>query len=118
MGTDFTAKDFRTWAGSIHALEAFRSLEEAITAAERKKNMVSVLDAVSRKLGNTRVVCKKYYVHPILFRLYEENNLSKYTATLDKIEEPDDKTGLTATEQALLKILKVNGEWSMVNGEC
>lgn len=110
MGMDFTAKDFRTWAGSIHALEALRSLEEAMTETEKKKNIVAVLDIVSKKLGNTRVVCRKYYVHPALFRLYEENNLKKYTAALDKIEEPDNKTGLTGTEQMLLKILKAGSE--------
>ncbi len=116
MGADFTAKDFRTWAGSIHALEALRSLEEATTAGQRKKNIVAVLDMVSSKLGNTRAVCKKYYVHPMLFRLYEENNLTKYTAALDKIEKQDEKTGLTAGEQVLLKILEANKQLAISNG--
>lgn len=108
-GMEFTAKDFRTWAGSIHALEAIRSLDEAITAAERKKNIVYILDIVSKKLGNTKTVCRKYYVHPGIMQLYEENNLSKYIAELDKVEEADNETDLTATEKVLLKILKNPG---------
>jgi DNA topoisomerase-1 len=106
IGIDCSAKDFRTWAGSIHALQAFRSLGEAITATENKKNILTALDEVSKKLGNTRTVCKKYYVHPALLQLYEENNLSGYLKELDKLEEPDNKTGLTAEEQVLMKILK------------
>lgn len=107
-GSDYSAKDFRTWAGSVHALQAFRSLGEALTATENKKNIIAALDAVSKKLGNTRTVCKKYYVHPKLIQLYEENNLSGYLQELDKLEEPDDKTGLTAEEKVLMKILKQN----------
>ena len=102
-GYDCSAKDFRTWAGSLHALQAFRSLGEALTAASRKKNILAALDEVSRKLGNTRAVCKKYYVHPALVALYEKNNLSGY---LKELDEPDNKSGLTAGERVLMKILK------------
>jgi len=105
-GYDCSAKDFRTWAGSLHALQAFRSLGEAVTITESKKNIVSALDEVSRKLGNTRTVCKKYYVHPALIQLYEENNLSAYLKELDRLEAPDNKGGLTAEERVLMKILK------------
>ena len=105
-GKDFSAKDFRTWAGSVQALQALRSLGEAITVTETKKNIVAALDAVSKKLGNTRTVCKKYYVHPALLQLYEEHNLSKYLRELDTLEQASDKSGLTAEEQVLMKILK------------
>ncbi|RYE53910.1 MAG: DNA topoisomerase IB, partial [Sphingobacteriales bacterium] len=105
-GYDFTTKDFRTWAGSVHALQAFRSIGEAISVTQKKKNIVSVFDTVSKKLGNTRTVCKKYYVHPGLVKLYEEDKLNKYLSELDKIEEPDKKGGLTAEEEILMKILR------------
>ena len=105
-GKDFSAKDFRTWAGSVHALETLCSLSEVITEAERKKNIVAVLDSVSKKLGNSRAICKKYYVHPGLLRLYEENNFSKYTRCLDQIESQEENNGLTPSERVLLKILK------------
>ncbi len=105
-GYDCSAKDFRTWAGSVHALQALRSLGEAVTATESKKNILAALDEVSKKLGNTRTVCKKYYVHPALLQLYEAHNLSSYLTELDKLEEPDNKSGLTAEEKVLMKILK------------
>lgn len=105
-GQEFTAKDFRTWAGTLHALHAFRSVGVAGTDTEKKKNIVEVLDLVSEKLGNTRTVCKKYYVHPGLIQLYEEEKLQKYLKELDKIEKDDDHSGLTAEEKVLMKILK------------
>jgi DNA topoisomerase-1 len=51
-------------------------------------------------------VCKKYYVHPGIIKLYEEKNLDKYLRELDKIEKPDDLAGLTSEEKVLMKILK------------
>jgi len=107
-GKDFSAKDFRTWAGSVHALETLCSAAEVSTDAERKKNIVAVLDSVSKKLGNSRAICKKYYVHPGLLRLYEENNFSRYTRSMDQTENTEDSFGLTASEKVLLKILKEN----------
>jgi DNA topoisomerase-1 len=105
-GMDFTSKDFRTWAGSINLLRSLRAMGEAVTAAELKKNMVAALDEVSLKLGNTRTVCRKYYVHPGLIALYEENNLNKYLAALEGEQDAEDTTGLHADEQILMKILQ------------
>jgi DNA topoisomerase-1 len=105
---DFTAKDMRTWAGTIHAMHALWSIGDATTEVECKKNIVAALDAVSEKLGNTRSVCKKYYVHPLLIQLYQEKKLTKYMEDLDKIEEYDNISGLTSEEQILMKILKSN----------
>jgi DNA topoisomerase-1 len=93
---DFSAKDFRTWAGSLHALQEFRRVGEAGTSSEMKKNINLVLDSVSGKLGNTRAVCRKYYVHPVLISLYEENKLVKYLQELDTQDE----------EKVLMKILR------------
>src|SRR5688572_16058577 len=74
---DFTAKDFRIWAGSLQALEYFRSnLKLLAEAKDTKKNVLAMLDDVSKKLGNTRNVCKKYYVHPALINLCEENKIT------------------------------------------
>ncbi len=103
---DFTAKDFRTWAGSLHMLRSLKVLEKADTHAKRKSNIVSALNEVSLKLGNTRTVCKKYYVHPGIIELYEKDEIEKYLKELDGIEEPDEKTGLTKDENILMKMLK------------
>lgn len=105
-GMEFTTKDFRTWAGSLNILWAFKSIGDAMNDTECKKKIVEALDHVSSKLGNTRTVCKKYYVHPGLISLYEENTLKKYLDTLDEIEHPDDVSGLTTSEKTLVKILK------------
>jgi DNA topoisomerase-1 len=105
-GSDFSAKDFRTWAGSLHMLRSLKVLEKADTASRRKSNIVQALDEVSIKLGNTRTVCKKYYVHPGILELYEKDEISKYLNELDGIEEPDKRSGLTKDEQVLMKVLK------------
>ena len=105
-GGDFSAKDFRTWAGTLNIIRAFKSIGEAASEGDCKKNIVAALDEVSKKLGNTRTVCKKYYVHPGIIKLYEEKNLDKYLKELDKIEQPDELSGLTSEERVLMKILK------------
>jgi len=105
-GGEFTAKDFRTWAGTLNILRAFASIGEADTDSDVKKNIVAALDEVSHKLGNTRTVCRKYYVHPGIIRLYEEKGLKRYLKELDSIEKPDDLTGLTSEEKILMKILQ------------
>lgn len=105
-GGEFTAKDFRTWAGSLNILRAFCTMETPTGDGDCKKNIVTALDEVSRQLGNTRTVCKKYYVHPGIIKLYEENSLEKYTKELDSIEQNDNLTGLTSEERVMMKILK------------
>jgi DNA topoisomerase-1 len=104
-GEDFTAKDFRTWAGSVSALYAFKEAGEFETVSECKKKIVSVLDEVAIDLGNTRSVCKKYYVHPTILKSYEEGTIFKYIEKLD--EDKDVNTAeLNITEKALLKLLE------------
>jgi DNA topoisomerase-1 len=104
-GGDFSAKDFRTWAGTLGALRAFKSMNAAASDTDLKKNVVQALEEVSKELGNTRTVCKKYYVHPGIIRLYEEQGLDKYLSELDAIEETDNLSGLTSEERVLMKIL-------------
>jgi DNA topoisomerase-1 len=103
-GGDFSAKDFRTWAGTLNILRAFKAMGDC-TDGDLKKNVVAALDEVSKKLGNTRTVCKKYYVHPGIIELYEQNGLNKYLQELDNIEKADHLTGLTTEERVLMKIL-------------
>lgn len=107
-GSDFTAKDFRTWAGTVQALIAFKELGFYETVTESKKKIVAALDIVSKELGNTRTVCKKYYVHPGIISMYENKSLEKYLQQLDSIEVDDNKTDLTAEEKLVMKILELN----------
>jgi len=104
-GEDFTAKDFRTWAGSVSALYAFKEAGEFDNVTECRKKIVSVLDEVAINLGNTRTVCKKYYVHPTVIKSYEDGTIFKYISQLD--EREDIKTAeLNIAEKALLKLLE------------
>jgi DNA topoisomerase-1 len=103
-GEDFTAKDFRTWAGSVSALYAFKEAGEFESVAECKRKIVSVLDSVAINLGNTRTVCKKYYVHPTIIKSYEEGRLFNYINILD--EDKDEQAAeLKLAEKVLLEIL-------------
>jgi len=105
---DFTAKDFRTWAGTVQAFLTLCSLGNGESATEAKRKIVEALDIVSGHLGNTRTVCKKYYVHPLILSLYESKKLEKYNANLDRIEKDDNKASLSPEEKMVMKILESN----------
>jgi DNA topoisomerase-1 len=66
---------------------------------------VEALDKVAAQLGNSRTICKKYYVNPLVISLYENKEIEKYFKQLDSIEEDDNKSGLTADEKMIMKIL-------------
>lgn len=104
---DFTAKDFRTWTGTVKALESFCCIDEAHTESSVKKNVLSVLDEVSKKLGNSRSICRKYYVHPKLIQLYEEGKLIPYIQKLS-CKDAGTSTGLLKNEKVLMKILTLD----------
>jgi len=69
-GRDITAKDFRTWGGTMLAAVELRRLGEAASRREADRNVIGAIDAVAERLGNTRAVCRKYYVHPALIGAY------------------------------------------------
>lgn len=102
---EFTAKDFRTWCGSVAALNALKETGSFENEKEGKKKIVEVLDKVSMQLGNTRTVCKKYYVHPSLLEFYENGKLEKLLDKLDACEKSDD-CDLKAEEKLLMSILE------------
>jgi len=105
-GEDFTAKDFRTWSGTVSALIAFKEIGYAETHTEYKKKVKEALEIVAGHLGNTSTVCRKYYVHPLVINLYENNTIKKYLDELEQIEENDGKADLTHEEKLVLKILE------------
>lgn len=105
-GGDFTTKDFRTWAGTVQTFLAFKQLGVSETKKDTQKSIVAAMEMVSKHLGNTRNVCKKYYVHPSLIELYESRILSGYMNELESIEENDNKTDLTKEEKVVMKILE------------
>jgi DNA topoisomerase-1 len=103
-GKNFSSKDLRTWAGTMNALRAFKKLGGAASLNAAKKKIVEALDDVSKRLGNTRSVCKKYYVHPRLLELYMNHRLDAWLKKIKPIEE-DPKCDLTCDEKVLLRIL-------------
>lgn len=103
---DFSAKDLRTWEGSVLLLAALHTMGKPETESDLKKNIQAAIGQVCEKLGNTRTVCRKYYIHPVLIKLYEEAGLQSYFKQLDASGKCDDPTGLAPEEQVLMKILK------------
>ena len=105
MGEDFSAKDFRTWAGTVNALRLLAELEPCETEKELKKNVNTVLDEVSHQLGNTRTVCRKHYVHPQILEAYECQDLNPYIKQKARFRQTS-PNGLDGIEKLLLKFLK------------
>ncbi len=102
-GKDFTAKDFRTWTGTVSALEALIKCECCDTITETNRNMIEALDIAAKRLGNTRTVCKKYYVHPIVLEYYSDKTLGKYVEQVSKSTSGSEE--YTHEEQVLMKML-------------
>src|SRR5690242_13864685 len=69
-GRDFTAKDFRTWSGTVLAATALREMERADSKARARRNVLRAIEAVATLLGNTRAVCRKSYIHPAVLDAY------------------------------------------------
>ena len=105
-GEHFTAKDFRTWSGTVNALIAFKEIGLAENNKEYKSKVKEALEKVAENLGNTPTVCRKYYVHPLVINLYENSSIEKYLKELDQIEINDGKAGLTKEELVVMKILE------------
>ncbi|WP_256007580.1 DNA topoisomerase IB [Pedobacter deserti] len=102
---DFTAKDFRTWGGT---LEAFRQLARCYvthTEVPRKKVVVEVLDCVASKLGNTRAVCKSSYVYPLLLEAFEHGELDTYLKKIN-YKPTSSISAMEHDEKILMQFLK------------
>jgi DNA topoisomerase I len=81
-GRDVTAKDFRTWMGTMLAAAALRDMGPAPTKRAAERNVLAAIDRTAERLGNTRAVCRKYYIHPALIDAYLEG------AVLPPLPEP------------------------------
>ncbi|MGY4330927.1 DNA topoisomerase-1 [Bradyrhizobium sp. LB7.2] len=76
-GEDFSAKDFRTWAGTVLAALALAEFKKYDSQAEAKRNVVAAIESVSKQLGNTPAICRKCYVHPEILNAYMSGDLVK-----------------------------------------
>lgn len=103
-GEHYTAKDFRTWSGTVQVARTLASLGAPASAAEAKRNIKQAVEAAASQLGNTPAICRKCYVHPAIFEAYEQGNLN--TLELDsklKSEHPL----LSEEETFALKLLQM-----------
>jgi DNA topoisomerase I len=103
---DFTAKDFRTWAGTVLAATALREFEKFATRAQAKKNVVAAIEAVAAKLGNTPAVCKKCYIHPHVLDFYLDGTLVETLKQRTENALSKSLRGLPAEEAAVLGLLQ------------
>jgi DNA topoisomerase-1 len=97
-GADFTAKDYRTWAGSAAALHGLRALQWE-TETEAKRHVAEMVRQVARQLGNTPAVCRKCYIHPAVLEGFMGGVLSD-------LPKPRERKGLSAQEAALTMFLQ------------
>jgi DNA topoisomerase-1 len=103
---DVTAKDFRTWAGTMLAAEALRAQGPARTKKEAEKKVVQAVDDVAARLGNTRAVCRKYYIHPALLAAYLEGDVLPPQKARDAKREASSGATLRRHEAEVLAFLK------------
>ncbi|MES2456726.1 MAG: DNA topoisomerase IB [Bacteroidota bacterium] len=114
-GSDFSAKDFRTWGGTLEALRQLAKCYIAEPERPKKKVIVEVLDCVAGKLGNTRAVCKSSYVYPVLLEAFENDELARYLKKINT-KPSVSATAMENDEKVLMKFLK-EVQKAKVNGK-
>jgi DNA topoisomerase-1 len=103
---DFTAKDFRTWAGTVLAVSAFRAIKQVDSKAHAQRNIVNAIETVARKLGNTRSVCRKCYIHPAIIDSYVNGSLLNALSPKAHRETAQWLNKLNPDESAVMAILE------------
>ncbi|GAC1474943.1 MAG: DNA topoisomerase IB [Isosphaeraceae bacterium] len=103
---DFTAKDFRTWAGTILAAMALQEFETFDSDAQAKKNVVHAIERVSERLGNTPSVCRKCYVHPEIINSYLDGSMLNTLKQITEQEIVESLRELRPEEAAVLVLLQ------------
>jgi DNA topoisomerase-1 len=102
-GEDFTAKDFRTWGGTVLALSALLAAEPCETEKEADKAVVEAVKRVAGELGNRPAICRKYYVHPVVIEAFLQGSLAEALAAAAR--ERGDANGLGRLEAQVLYLL-------------
>ncbi len=102
-GEDYTSKDFRTWAGTVLAAEFLRGCGPCTSQTESKRNIVKAVEAVAQRLGNTKAVSKKCYIHPTVFDAYVDGMMTKIRMVKRASRSAH---ALSESEAAVLALLK------------
>lgn len=105
-GEDFTAKDFRTWAGTALAAQALQEFEDFDSQAAAKRNVTQAIERVASQLGNTKTVCRKSYVHPAVIASYLDKTLIETLKRRTEERLREDLHSLTPEEAAVLALLQ------------
>ena len=100
----FTAKDFRTWGGSVRMVKCLENVLQENPEMEKEKCIKEAVKEVAKGLGNTPTVCSKYYIHPEVVNLFREDKLLRYLRTHDATSSKNKY--LSGTEELVLKMLK------------
>jgi DNA topoisomerase-1 len=106
-GESFTAKDFRTWAGTVLACRLLQDTGIAETERERNANIISAVDAAAARLGNTRAVCRSSYIYPTILQRYAEGTWPDPQVTQ---QAPAEVPMLDECECRLLSYLEAEAE--------
>ena len=104
-GDEFTAKDFRTWSGTLLALAALEAVGPAPSEREARSTIVAAIDQVAEQLNNTRAICRKYYVHPAILEAYLTGTLLRAGPNGTKAVA----NGLRPEERGLVRLLRRTG---------
>ena len=99
-GDDFSAKDFRTWIGTVECIGALG--EPAEHAQQAKSNIASALECVAARLGNTPAICRKAYVHPVVLETY----VASLRLPAARPEAKRSRRGLSARERFALRFVE------------
>jgi DNA topoisomerase-1 len=105
-GEDYTAKDFRTWSGTVLAAIALQEFEKFDSEAQAKKNVVRAIERVAEKLGNTPSVCRKCYIHPAVLDSYMDGTMVEGLLARAEEKLADDLQDLQPEEAAVLAMLQ------------
>lgn len=103
---DFTAKDFRTWAGTVLAAKVLQEFKEFDSQAAAKRNVLRAIEHVAGRLGNTKAVCRKCYIHPAVIDAYLEKSLIETVREETERELREELKSLPPEEAAVLALLR------------
>lgn len=103
-GEEFTAKDVRTWAGTVLAAIALQEAEAFETRAQARRNVTAAIERVAKQLGNTPTICRRCYVHPAVLEAYEDGAFAE--AMGRRVARWQAAGGLAPEERAVLALLE------------
>jgi DNA topoisomerase I len=102
MGEEFTAKDFRTWAGTVLAAQELRLCEPAASEADARHDLAAVAQTVAVRLGNSPAICRRCYIHPAVIDAYLDGTLCRLSPDDARRPAPD----LPPEEASVLALLE------------